>query len=484
MATAPNDVATAPPGTGGGALPFIDALVPAGAYRTGRRETVRDVAGEPLAELSLVPGLYIARTLDRLRREPAPSAGEQGRSPALLARRLRAAGEAFASDTLGGLTPKEHDRLVARSTGVPVSVVRAATATIADVLAKVVDTAAGARPRAALPPGRRQSPNTGAGAGAVVWRRRGRLLGVNASGNHPAVHSLWLEALALGYRVAVRPSRRDPFTPHRLVLALRSGGFADDEVLTLPCDHGTADELVGGSDLAMVFGGDATVRRYAGGGSRTPVLTQGPGRVKVLVRGRWEPYLDVVADSVGGLGGVSCLNATAVLVEHDARGFAEALAERLAALRPGPPEQEDAQLPCLPLAEARRVEDALRRGAAGCEPVLGDTVVHDLGDGSAALRPAVHLVDDPTAEQLGLELPFPCVWVAPWSPDHGAAPLRGSLVVGVAGGNTALVDALLDEPSIRNVYGLDRPTWWLPPEMPHDGYLAEFLMRSTALAGI
>ncbi|MFD4028924.1 hypothetical protein ACFWRV_36250, partial [Streptomyces sp. NPDC058576] len=67
-----------------GALPFIDALVPAGAYRTGRRETVLSVAGEPLAELSLVPGLYIARTLDRLRREPTPSAGERGRSPALL----------------------------------------------------------------------------------------------------------------------------------------------------------------------------------------------------------------------------------------------------------------------------------------------------------------------------------------------------------------------------------------------------------------
>ncbi|WP_106972957.1 aldehyde dehydrogenase family protein [Streptomyces anulatus] len=477
MGTAPGAADTAPPGTVTGSLPFVDALVPAGAYRTGRRETVRDVAGEPLAELSLVPGLFIARTLDRLRREPAPSGG---RSPARLGRRLRSAGAAFASDTLGGLTRQEHDGLVARSTGVPVSVIRAATATIADVLAGVVDTAAGASPRAVLPPGRRDVPDTG----AVVWRRRGRLLGVNASGNHPAVHSLWLEALALGYRVAVRPSRRDPFTPHRLVLALRSAGFADDEVLTLPCDHSTAEELVGGSDLAMVFGGDATVRRYAGGRYGTPVLTQGPGRVKVLIRGRWDPYLDVVADSVGGLGGVSCLNATAVLVEHDPRGFAEALAKRLAALRPGPPVEEDTQLPCLPLAEARRVEDALRRGAAGCEPVLGDTVVHDLGDGSAALGPAVHLVDDPTAEQMGLEMPFPCVWVAPWSPDHGAAPLRGSLVVGVAGGNTALVDALLDEPSIRNVYGLDRPTWWLPPEMPHDGYLAEFLMRSTALAGI
>ncbi|HEY8983985.1 MAG TPA: aldehyde dehydrogenase family protein [Streptomyces sp.] len=464
-----------------GAAPLVDALVPSGTYRTGRRETVRDVTGRPLAELSLVPALYLSRTLDRLRRAPASSAALP---PAQLTRRLRAAAEAFTSATLGGTSPQEHDRLVARSTGVPVSVVRDAGRTVADVLSAAVDSVAGARPRTTLPPSTRAGDVSRTDAApritGVVWRRRGRLLGVHASGNHPAVHSLWPEALALGYRVAVRPSRRDPFTPHRLVLALRAAGFADDDVVTLPCEHATADALVRGSDLAMVFGGDETVRRYAGG--PTPVLAQGPGRVKVLVAGEWEPYLDVIAESVGALGGVSCLNATAVLVERDAPGFAEALAARLAALRPGPPQEEDTQLPCLPLQRARETGEFLRRAADGCAAVLGD-VVHDLGDGSASMRPAVHLVADSGARQVGLELPFPCVWVAPWSPEQGVAPLRDSLVVGVRGGS-ALVDALLDEPSVRNVYGLDRPTWWLPPGVPHDGHLAEFLMRSTALAGI
>lgn len=455
---------------------FIDALAPEGTYRTGRRETVRDVAGVPVAELTLAPALFVARALDRSRRRPAHAA-DQPRSE--LAERLRAAAALFASGTLGGLTPDEHHVRVARTTGVPVAVVRDATATVAGVLANAVDATERARPRAALPRGPRDVPD----GGAVVWRRRGRLLSVNASGNHPAVHSLWPEALALGYRVAVRPSRRDPFTPHRLVLALRSAGFADEDVLLLPCDHGAADELVRGGDLAIVFGGDETVNRYAGGWSRTPVLPQGPGRVKVLVTGQWEPHLDVIAESVCGLGGVSCLNATAVLVEHDARGFAEALAQRLSELRPLPPEREEAGLPCLPLAEARSVVDSLRHCADGAEAVLGGGV-HDLGDGSAALRPAVHLLEDAMAEQTGVELPFPCAWVAPWSSEQGAAPLRGSLVVGVATEDSGLVDALLEDPSVRNVYGLDRPTWWLPPGMPHDGFLAEFLMRSTALTRI
>ena len=39
-------------------------------------------------------------------------------------------------------------------------------------------------------------------------------------------------------------------------------------------------------------------------------------------------------------------------------------------------------------------------------------------------------------------------------------------------------DALVAQPSIRNVYVGDQPTWWLEPGIPHDGYLGEFLMQS------
>lgn len=450
----------------------IDALGPDRPYRTRGRETVRDVTGQPVAELTLAPALYVARVLDRLRSRPAVAAdwavAERGE-------RLEAAATVFETGALGGLRPNEHHRLVARTSGLPLPVVRGGATTVADAARNAVGTAEQARPRGVRPDGQPVE----AGSAAPVWRRRGQLLSVHASGNHPAVHALWLEALALGYRVAIRPSRREPFTAYRLVLALRAAGFADEDVLLMPGDHGVADELVQGGDLAMVFGGDDVVHRYAGGWSRTPVLPQGPGRVKMLITGHWEPFLDVVVDSVSGMGGVSCLNATAVLVEHDARGFAEALAFRLAALRPRPPEHEEAELPCRPLTEARAIEGFVRQRAGGALAVLGG-VAHDLEDGSAALRPAVHLLDDANAEQTGLEMPFPCVWVAPWSRSHGTAPLRDSLVVATDDG--ALVGPLLDEPSIRNVYGLDRPTFWLPPGIPHDGFLAEFLMRSTAVA--
>ncbi|MFC9243706.1 hypothetical protein ACFT7S_06530 [Streptomyces sp. NPDC057136] len=58
------------------------------------------------------------------------------------------------------------------------------------------------------------------------------------------MHALWLEALALGYRVAVRPSRRKLFTPYRLISALREAGFGSNQVVLLPTGHTVADELV------------------------------------------------------------------------------------------------------------------------------------------------------------------------------------------------------------------------------------------------
>jgi hypothetical protein len=34
---------------------------------------------------------------------------------------------------------------------------------------------------------------------------------------------------------------------------------------------------------------------------------------------------------------------------------------------------------------------------------------------------------------------------------------------------------------LGNVYLGDHPTYWMRPDVPHDGYLGEFLMRSKAV---
>ena len=134
------------------------------------------------------------------------------------------------------------------------------------------------------------------------------------------------------------------------------------------------------------------------------------------------------------------------------------------------------------MATAKAVEALLLRHADGATPWLGgDGIVDDLGDGSAVLRPAVFQVDRPDAPQTSVELGFPCVWVAPWSHADGIGPLRQTLVLTAITDDEQLIERLVNEPSISNVYVGNHPTYWMHVDVPHDGYLAEFLMRTKAV---
>lgn len=448
----------------------LDALGPRGAFRAANRHVVRDVTGRPAAELSLVPRPFISRTLSALRAaRPAPMDER--------VRRIAAAGELFATAALSGQTPEEYCRLVSRVGGIPITEVGEATGRIAERLSGIRTGIDCARPAGAV----RDWRDPAAGGGRAVSTRRGEVLAVLAAGNHPGPHSLWPEALALGYRVAIRPSQREPFTAHRLVTALRAGGFGNDEVVLLPTDHARSEEVLRGADLKLVYGGEEVIRKY---GTDRTVLSQGPGRSKILVTADtdWHDHIDTIVDSVAGHGGTGCVNTTAVLVEGDPAPLCEALAERLSATPALPPEDPAAVLPVRSTADARAMTDYVAQRAAGTRAWLGArTIARDLGDGSAALRPALHQLDRADAPQLGLELPFPCVWVAPWHPQDGVAPLRGSLVLTALTQREDLLDRLLDEPTIANLYVGGLPTHWMHPRVPHDGYLSEFLLRTKGI---
>ncbi|GLY32347.1 aldehyde dehydrogenase family protein [Kineosporia sp. NBRC 101731] len=454
-----------------GDLAMIDAMGPGrDYYRTRQRLTVNDVAGAPLAQLSLVPPLYVGRALEALRRtRPLP----QDERIAAMAR----AADVFEQATVAGLDPVRYREIVSRVSGVPVTVVDNAVNSIAEVLRGIAENGFEARPQGAV--GHWRDPRTRAAeSGRAVWTRRGEVLAVHAAGNHPGPHGLWPEALALGYRVAVRPSQREPFTGHRLITALRSSGFDSDQVIFLPTDHAGAGQILERADLGMVYGGDEVVRKYAWD---TRVLPQGPGRAKILITAEqdWREHLDTIVTSVAGEAGVACINATALLVEGDPRPLAGAIAERLAHLPSLPPQHPSAALPVQPLAQARALEQYLQRAARDAEPVLGgEGIVHELGDGSAVLRPAVHLVGNSRDPRLGIELPFPCVWVAPWSRADPLVPLQHSLVLTAITTDEDLIGDLVDDPTIANVHVGDHPTHWMRPGVPHDSYLGEFLMRT------
>ncbi|AOJ64622.1 aldehyde dehydrogenase (plasmid) [Burkholderia ubonensis] len=445
--------------------PMLSPMGPDGLYCAQRHIAIEDVSGEVVADLGIAPPVMVGWAMTSLRKA----------APMPIDARVRAiaqAGALFATGMPGGLSIAEHERLVSRVGGIPAPVVRAATQVLAQRTAQIFASIEHARPAGAVIDWRHPLTRTGRG----VWARRGNVLSVHAAGNHPGTHTIWPEALAFGYRVAIRPSRREPFTPFRLVAALREAGFGDDQVMLLPSEHDAAQAMLRGADLA--YGSDEIIRQYA---NDPKVLSLRPGRSKILVTASvdWRAHLDLIVDSISHHGGTGCVNATAVLVEGDATPLARALTERLSTLPNLPPEHEHAALPVQPLGAARTLAKHVEAKAAGARAWLGGKdLLHDLGDGSAVLRPAVHQLADPNAEALGTELPFPCVWVAPWSRQDGLAPLRDTLVLTVLTDDPNLIDALVEEPTISNVHIGDHPTYWTGTGMPHDGYLADFLMRA------
>jgi acyl-CoA reductase-like NAD-dependent aldehyde dehydrogenase len=454
-----------------GELIRLDALGPAGAFRARNRVSIPDVRGAPAAELSLVPTLFVSRAMSALHKAVVLSEEER---TAALAR----AGRLFREGVVGGLSFADYADAVSRVAGLPVSFVREA----ADELAKAADRARFNAYRA-QPVGATQNWRQPDSTRRGVWTRRGKVFAVHAAGNHPAPHTVWLEALALGYHVAIRPSRREPFTAHRLVSALWDAGFGSERVVLLPTNHAVADEVLRGADLGIVYGGDEVVRKYAVDATVAP---RGPGRSKILLTADvdWREHLDTIVDSIAHHGGVKCIDTSAVLIEGDPAPLAAAIAERLDALPSLPPEDDKAVLPVQPLASARTVEQYLFNRAEGSKPWLGGNgVVDEMGDGSAVLRPAVYQLDTLDHGNAVSELPFPCVWVAPWSPDAGIAPLTDSLVLTAITGNHALVDDLIAEPTISNVYLGDHPTYLSGNGLPHDDYLGTFLMRAKSVIG-
>lgn len=439
--------------------------LPVPLFRQGEERPSRDtrtlhgVDGAPLATVHEAPLLVTRMTVKAMHDAPPMSADER------LAV-LSEAGRLFAGATLGGLTPEAYCRAQALASGVPIGVARRSLARVGGDCERLGEVVA------------RQAP---VGAGRTArWVRRGSVLGVVAPSNHPATHGAWLQAVAMGYRVAVRPGTRDPFTPLRLALALDSAGLGSGWISVLPGPHASADALMNTADLALVYGSEDTVARLRG---NDRVLVRGPGRSKILVDQRVdEQTLDHVVSEVASDGGVRCTNTTAVFCSGDHRALAEALAERLARLPAHPVTDDAAVLPVRPRREAEGIRAALDRSAHGSADLVrrfhDDGPLTAVGGDAVAMRPAVMCVDRSDHPGLGGELPFPCVWVAPWRPSEGIGPLDGSLALTLLTDNAALVAEALGAPGVRTVLHGRVPDWWKDPFLPHDGYLAQFVQEA------
>jgi hypothetical protein len=128
--------------TGTKDLVAIDALGPAGEYRTRNGEVITDTAGVPVAELSIVPPLYVTRTIGAQRKlRPLPVAQRQAA--------LAKTAEIFANSVITGLTFDHYVQLASRVSGLPIAVTRAGAQAVAEALTTAFDSVRPAQPAGA-----------------------------------------------------------------------------------------------------------------------------------------------------------------------------------------------------------------------------------------------------------------------------------------------------------------------------------------------
>lgn len=456
-------------------LDIIPIVRPRGLYVSRDKETLYENSGRACAEVSLAPPLLIAHVMREL--QGAPTQPQEDRLAA-----IARAGALFSQSTLAGESPQDYCRRTAQASGTPIAVVRRSLVEMQRAMQELETEIALQRPQGTTASLTWQ----GAMRTSAFWLPRGKTLAVVASGNHPMIHVSWLQALALGYHVAIRPALRDPFTPLRLIRSLLAAGLAEGHLAFLPSTHSSVESFIDAADFALVYGNESTVKRYA---QKTHVLVRGPGHSKLFIEKSRDLEkaggIDMLVQAVAADGGVRCTNTSSLLIGENSVQIAQRLAERLSSLPVLPVTDPDACLPVMSPEQARNIrallEAHLEDAVDLCRTSPSLDAIVDMEDGTAVLRPTVLYCQTARHPFFGIELPFPCVWIAPWVPQDGLGPLCDALVVTMLTDNEMLVRDVLREQSIRKVCWGSVSPCFSAPGIPHDGYIGQFLMEAKGL---
>jgi acyl-CoA reductase-like NAD-dependent aldehyde dehydrogenase len=459
--------------------------------RAGRpyfsKETVRLVdyaAARPIAEVSQAnPGL-ISRDLIH----DAWPALQRMTSGEALDRLGRAAAHFMESELPvgeSGQTPEEFVAAQSATTGLPYALCRQNMEKIRAAMtnmAAILDGLTGGLDLAALDVGYgRRNGHT------VSFAPRARRFGAVLPANSPGVHALWLPAVALRMPLALKPGQQEPWTPLRILEALRAAGFPGVGLGMYPCGHDGAGVILRRCGASMLFGSGATVRPWQGNAS---IEIHGPGFSKIVLgtdtSASWRRFLDLMVTSVAANGGRSCINASSIRTPSHAPELADALAERLAAIVPRARDDVNATLAAFPDPQvAQGINAAIERGLAqgGAE----DVTARHRGpqrlvtfEGGAYLLPTVIYCreeDHPLANQ---EYLFPFVSVVEVPAERLCESLGPSLVVTLLSEDVDLQQDLMARSDIGRLNLGPIPTTTIQWDQPHEGNLFVHLYQPRA----
>ena len=321
----------------------------------------------------------------------------------------------------------------------------------------------------------------------ISYQAQSPVLGLVLPSNSPGVHTLWLPIIPMQIGLVLKPGPQEPWTPYRMAEAFFQAGIPREAISVYPGGGDVGAAVLESCERSLIFGGTATVDRYRG---NARVQAHGPGFSKIIFGDdqvdNWEKYLDVMVDSVFANSGRGCINCSGIWASRHTREIADALARRLAEVRPLPPEHPDASLAAFTIPGAADAISGSIDADLRAPGVADVTATHRqaprvVKEGSADyLLPTVVHCASPEAEIAKKEYMFPFVTVV----ECPEAKMLEAM------GPTLVCSAITDKPELRrkliDAVHIDRlnlgpvPTIQLNWLQPHEGNIVDFLFRARA----
>ena len=307
-------------------------------------EVVHFSTGEPIAKVSRANGGLIQR--DARKAQRARDVLREIPIDDLIAR-VGKAGELYMNATLpmgdGTQTPDEFVRAQSASTGLPERMCRANMKKNAFVLGEMRNILESLTRGLSLDVLSTGTAKSAACRSAI--RRRARCSGWCCRRTRRACTRCGCRSSRCRSGWCSSPGRRSP--GRRIAWPRRSSeaGIPREAISIYPASGDVGAAVLDACARSLIFGGTPTVDRYRG---NPRVQAHGPGFSKILLGDdqvdRWEQYLDMMVESVFVNSGRSCINCSGIWASRHTREIADAIAQRLAAVRPLPPEHPDAAL--------------------------------------------------------------------------------------------------------------------------------------------
>jgi len=386
----------------------------------------------------------------------------------------------------GTQTPEQFCEIQSATTGLPLNMAKANMSKIAFVLKNMGDIL-GALTRG-LP---LEILTRGYGMESrgvmVSYQSTTDVLGLVLPSNSPGVHTLWLPAIPLQIGLVLKPGSSEPWTPYRMFEAFAAAGVPREAVSLYPGPHEVGNTVLEKCDRAMIFGGTATVQRYA---ADPRVQAHGPGFSKILIGDdvvdRWEEYLDIIVQSIFVNGGRSCINCSGVWASRHTEEIADAIAQKLGPVEALPSTDPNAALAANTMAGAAEAMNNMLEDGIKSTAVTEVTAKYRNGDRWISkercdyLRPTILHVDSPDDPMANTEFMFPFASVVK-CPQNQMLKKIGSTLVGTAiTEDEAWIRELVDARHIDRLNVGPVPTCALNWLQPHEGNIIDFLYRNRA----